>query len=106
MREVQRRRAKFVKLYSMWKSAFGGDVMTRKKIAITVILLALAVLLFPIRDQLKDGGTVRYTAALYRVSKVHKLISVEEMEREGKVKEFDDGIIVELLGFEVFNNVK
>ncbi len=79
----------------------------KKKIIITaIILLALVVLLFPIRTQLKDGGTVQYTAVLYRVSKVHRLISIEEMEREGKIKEFDDGIIVELLGFEIFNNVK
>ena len=28
------------------------------------------------------------------------------MEKEGKVKEYDDGIIVEILGFEIFNNVK
>jgi len=78
----------------------------KKKIMIAAILLALVVLLFPIRTQLKDGGTVQYTAALYRVSKVHRLISIEEMKQEGKVKEFDDGITVELLGFELFSNVK
>ncbi len=78
----------------------------KKKIIAAVIVLVLAVLLFPIRSQLKDGGTVQYTAILYRVSKVHRLISIEEMEREGKVKEYDDGYTVELLGFEVFNNVK
>ncbi len=79
--------------------------MKKKKIVTGIILLALAALLFPIRTQLKDGGTVQYTAALYRVSKVHRLISEEEMEREGKVKEFDDGITVELLGFEIFSDV-
>ncbi len=78
----------------------------KKKLMIAVILLALVVLLFPIRNQLKDGGTVQYTAVLYRVSKVHRLISIEEMKQEGKIKEFDDGITVELLGFEIFNNVK
>lgn len=78
----------------------------KKKIITAVVILALVVLFFPIRTQLKDGGTVRYTAVLYRVSKVHRLISIEKMEREGKVKEFDDGITVELLGFEIFNNVK
>lgn len=78
----------------------------KNKIITAVILLLLVVLLFPIRTQLKDGGTVQYTAVLYRVSKVHRLISVEEAEQEGKVKEFDEGITVELLGFEIFNNVK
>lgn len=78
----------------------------KKKIIIAVILLAMVVLLFPIRTQLKDGGTVQYTAVLYRVSKVHRLIPIEEAQREGKVKEFDMGFTVELLGFEVFNNVE
>ena len=78
----------------------------KKKIIAAVIVLVLAVLLFPIRSQLKDGGTVQYTAILYGVSKVHRLISIEEMEREGKVKEYDDGYTVELWGFEGFNNVK
>ena len=68
----------------------------KKKIIIAVIVLVLAVLLFPIRSQLKDGGTVQYTAILYGVSKVHRLISIEEMEREGKVKEYYDGYTVEL----------
>lgn len=80
--------------------------MKKKKLVIAIILLALVVSLFPIRTRLKDGGTVQYTAGLYRVSKVHRLISIEEMEREGKVKEYDDGMTVELLGFEIFNNVK
>jgi hypothetical protein len=78
----------------------------KKKIITVVMLLALVVLLFPTRTQLSDGGTVQYTAILYRVSKVHRLISIEEMEREGKIKEYDDGYTVELLGFEIFNNVK
>lgn len=78
----------------------------KKKIITAIVLLVLVVLLFPIRTQLKDGGTVQYTAAMYRVSKVHRLISIEEMEREGKVKEYDDGYTLELLGFEIFNNVK
>ncbi len=80
--------------------------MKKKIIVSAIMLLVLVVLLFPIRTQLKDGGTVQYTAVLYSVSKVHRLISIEEMKQEGKVKEFDDGITVELVGFEIFNNVK
>ena len=63
-------------------------------------------LLFPIRNQLKDGGTVEYKALVYKMSKVKKLISKEKMEREGKIKEYDHGIIIEILGFEIYNNVK
>lgn len=71
-----------------------------------MVIVVLLILLFPIRNQLKDGGTIEYRALLYKISKVHSLISIEEMEREGKIKEYDDGIIIEILGFEIYNNVK
>ena len=77
----------------------------KKKVIIILVAITLLVLLFPIRNQLKDGGTVEYKALVYKVSKVKKLISKEEMEREGKIKEYDHGIIIEILGFEIYNNV-
>ena len=78
----------------------------KKKVIIILVAIILLVLLFPIKNQLKDGGTVEYKALVYKVSKVKKLISKEEMEREGKIKEYDHGIIIEILGFEIYNNVK
>lgn len=78
----------------------------KKKVIMVVIVVILLIILFPRTRYLNDGGTVEYKAILYKVSKVHRLISIEEMEQEGKVKEYDDGIIVEVLGFEIFNNVK
>ena len=78
----------------------------KKKVIMVVIVAILLIILFPRTRYLNDGGTVEYKAILYKVSKVHRLISIEEMEQEGKVKEYDDGIIVEVLGFEIFNNVK
>lgn len=78
----------------------------KKKVIIISVAIILLVLLFPIRNQLKDGGTVEYKALVYKVSKVKKLISKEKMEREGKIKEYDHGIIIEILGFEIYNNVK
>ena len=78
----------------------------KKKILIVIIIAIILILLFPIRLQLKDGGTVEYKALLYKVSKVSRLISREEMEAEGKVKDYDKGIIIEVLGFEIFNNVE
>ena len=79
----------------------------KKKVLITIVIVAIIlILLFPIRLQLKDGGTVEYKALLYKVSKVHRLISIEEMEKEGKIKEYDDGFVVEILGLEIFNNVE
>ncbi len=78
----------------------------KKKVIIISVILLLLILLFPIKNHLKDGGTVEYKAILYKVSKVKRLISIEEMEQEGKIKEYDTGIIIEILGFEVYNNVK
>lgn len=78
----------------------------KKKAILTLAVLILMILLFPIRNQLKDGGTVEYKAFLYKISKVQRLISIEEMEREGKIKEYDQGIIIEILGFEIYNDVK
>ena len=78
----------------------------KKKVIIISVAIVLLVLLFPIRNQLKDGGTVEYKALVYKVSKVKRLITIEEMEQEGKIKEYDQGIVIEILGFEVYNNDK
>lgn len=75
--------------------------MKKKAILIVCVLLAI-VLLFPIPMRLRDGGTVQYKAILYTVSDVHSLATVEEQETG---KEFNEGIIIELLGLELFNNV-
>ena len=70
----------------------------KKAIVIICILIAL-VLLIPLPAKMKDGGTVHYNAILYDVYDVHCL-SVDEG------KDFDEGIVVEILGHEIFNNVK
>ncbi len=78
----------------------------KKKAIIALLVIILLVLLFPTRNQLRDGGTVEYKAIAYKISKVQRLISEEEMKQEGKIKEYDEGIIIEILGIEVYNNVK
>lgn len=70
----------------------------KKKILIVVIIVLLLILLIPIPMHLNDGGTVEYKALTYRISKVHRLTGNLE-------KMYEDGIIIEILGFEVFNNV-
>ena len=75
--------------------------MKKKAIIIICVLLAV-VLLFPIPLRLRDGGTVQYKAILYTVSDVHSIAAIEEQENG---TEFNEGIIVEMLGFEIFNNV-
>lgn len=67
----------------------------KKKIIIISVVIILLVLLFPIKNQLKDGGTVEYKALIYKVSRVHKQSETYH----------EDGTIIEILGKEIFNNV-
>lgn len=72
----------------------------KKKILIVVIIVLLLILLTPIPMHLKDGGTVEYKALTYKISKVHRL----PMYLTENYK-YEEGLIIEILGFEIFNNV-
>ena len=71
----------------------------KNKSLVVLIIVILFILLIPIPMYLNDGGTVEYKAILYKISNVHRLTGDLE-------KEYEDGTIIEILGFEVFNNVK
>ena len=72
-----------------------------KKAFVTVaIILIVAVFIIPIPLRQKDGGTVKYQAVLYSISDVHRLASTEDDVI------YEDGVIIEILGLEVYNNVK
>jgi len=73
--------------------------LVMKKFICSLAVIISVILLFPLRGQMKDGGSVEYRAILYRVVDVHRI-------SEDPEKEFDEGIIVEIFGFEVFNNVE
>ena len=45
----------------------------RKWWSIAAAVVLAAVLLVPVRVNLKDGGSVRYRALLYEVTKIHQL---------------------------------
>ena len=77
----------------------------KKKSIIVIIIIVLLIFLVPIPNHLRDGGTVEYKALLYKVTKVHRLISNEEIENTEQNKEYADGVIIEILGFEIYNNV-
>ena len=64
------------------------------------VLLAI-VLLVPIPMRLKDGGTVVYHAVLYQVEDVHRLGAVDTAGDE-----YLEGMIVRILGMEVYNSVE
>ena len=75
-----------------------------KAILKKVFIALLIISLIPVPGFLKDGGSVVYEAILYKVWDVHWYTMDEEKEAKG-IK-YDEGIIIEILGFEVFNNVK
>lgn len=70
----------------------------KKKILILVAIVLAFILFCPIPSYLKDGGTVEYRAILYSVWDVHRLALDEKTG-------YEEGLIVEILGIEVFNNV-
>ena len=70
--------------------------MKKKIIKIAAIIIALLILLFPITVHYKDGGTIGYQALLYQIYDVH------ELRMTGG---YNEGTIIKILGFEVFNNV-
>ena len=63
------------------------------------VVLALAVLCFPTKYRITDGGTVVYEAILYRVYRSH---SMQAETTDGKTA-FTVGTIVEILGKEVYD---
>ena len=71
----------------------------KQKIIIAVCILVAIVLLIPIPMRMKDGGTVKYQAVLYSVSDVHCLAP-------SAGSGYEEGLIIEILGKQVFNNVK
>lgn len=71
----------------------------KKKTIIIIIIVILFILLIPIPMHLNDGGTIEYKALTYKISKVHRLTGNLE-------KEYKDGIIIEILGFKFYSNVK
>jgi len=76
-----------------------GDSMKKKKILITIIVIIALILLIPIPMRLKDGGSIKFQALLYSVTKYHKLNHVTE-------NGYIDGIGIEILGVEILNTTE
>ena len=73
----------------------------KKKVMIGIYVLLAIVLLVPIPMRLKDGGTVAYRAVLYQIEDIHRLSVVDAPEDENL-----EGMIVKILGMEVYNSVE
>ena len=63
----------------------------------------ILIVLLPIPVWLKDGGSGEYKGIFYTVTDVHSWATIEEMENR---KEFNEGIIIEISGIEIYSNVK
>lgn len=70
----------------------------KKRITIAGIIIALLILLVPIPRRLKDGGTVEYQSLTYKISKVHRRNSSLESG-------YEDGIIIQIFGKQVYSSV-
>ena len=62
-----------------------------KKTILFIIIGIILLMLIPIPNHLKDGGSVEYKAILYKVTKVHK---ANEYSPTG----YDNGLTSDLLG--------
>lgn len=71
----------------------------KKKIILIVIIVIALILLVPIPMRLKDGGSIKFQALLYNITKYHRL---DHSTESGYV----DGIGIEVLGVEIFNSTK
>lgn len=68
--------------------------MKKKKIIIIVAILIFVLMLIPIPNRLKDGGSVEYNAILYQYTKIHRL---NEKSSTG----YEDGWKLKILGIQV-----
>ncbi len=71
----------------------------KRRIAVAVIIVAaLAILLTPAKIRIKDGGSVKYKAITYCVTKYHRLSPLgSEADLAGI--QFLEGWKIEILGF-------
>ena len=74
--------------------------MAKLKRTFIGIIICILIAFTPIRSGIKDGGSVQYSALLYKVTKYHRMVSSTDSMETGYLV----GWGVEILGMEVFNN--
>lgn len=70
---------------------------TKRALLVIAVVLVLALLLTPIPLGLKDGGSVRYKALVYEVTKIHQLPPEIDADYE-----YIEGVEVKILGVTVY----
>ena len=74
-----------------------------KKLLAGICIVLVLMLLIPVPMRLKDGGSLEYKAMLYTVTDVHRIRPTPSSVWE---ENFEEGIIIEILGREVFRRVE
>ncbi|MDE5771834.1 MAG: hypothetical protein K2I06_09455 [Ruminococcus sp.] len=71
----------------------------KKKLKIIIPLIIAIVLLVPIKECYRDGGTIKYNAVLWSVTKHHSIA----FDSEGRYG-YNTGITVRILCFDVYSD--
>ena len=72
--------------------------MKKKKIFLIAAIVLFILMLIPIPIRLKDGGSVEYTAVLYKYTKIHRL-------SEKSFTGYEDGWDLEILGVQIVEKI-
>ena len=73
----------------------------KKKLKIIIPMIIAVILLMPVKECLKDGGTIKYNAVLWGVTKEHSMTR-DSAGNDG----FRIGIIVRILWFDVYEDLE
>ena len=68
--------------------------MRNKKMLLIILVVIFIIMLIPIPNRIKDGGSVEYNALLYQYTKIHRL-------NEKSVTGYEDGWNLKILGIQV-----
>ena len=71
----------------------------KKKLKIIIPVIIAIILLVPVKERVKDGGTVKYNAVLWGVTKHHGM-TYDSAGNAG----YNTGTTVRILWFKVYSN--
>lgn len=74
--------------------------MNKKKIILICIILIAIIMLFPVKHELKDGGSIEYKAILYDVTN-YKQIPMPEYPEAPSFQ----GLEIRILGITVYSEL-
>lgn len=69
----------------------------KRKVKVAIAVIVLIILLIPIPTRYKDGGSVRYRAIVYDVTKYHQL----DLESETG---YNDGWEIKVIGIPIYDD--